>query len=96
MAYFCTRTGVRIVAPGTVDTAPLHDGSPAADEAEGAVRVFIARSAAKAGIDPDSVPPPDAAMCALAAKHAAEILGKSKPGDDKPKGSDKPKGNPDK
>lgn len=92
MAYFCTKTGARIVAPGTVDTAPLHDGSPAADEAESAVRALVARSAAKAGIDPDSVPPPDAALCALAAKHAVEILGKAKPGDDKPK----PKGSPDK
>jgi hypothetical protein len=92
MAYFCTRTGARILAPGTVDTVLEHDGSDAADVAEHAARAFIQRSheQAKIGTVTDR-PAPEPSLAEAAAKVAADAFKAAKAPAAKPggKSSDK-------
>lgn len=79
MAYFCTKTGARLVAPGEVGKVMEHDGSEAADAAEHAARVHILRHFEKAAIGTAADrPAPDNVLSEEAAKVAAEAFERAK------------------
>jgi len=91
MAYFCEKTGARIIAPGEVGKVLEHDGSPAADAAEEAVRLHIREHFEKRNIGTlADRPPPDAALAAEAARVGVEAFERAKKAAPKP--AEKPAG----